>query len=448
MNFLDPYNAELDFARKYDFVTEMAPGVWKIYRKTDKIEYLAHDITDKLNKESDSDGVQGGLTELHELLHNSGPALIHPMMSVLNHEHLVSMVDMFGVQKTPAGGLPHTCTYAIWEYCDAGNLGNLLIKEQPQPDKETVKGEGDDGDGDKHMVDIGAVEKEAFLPESFCWHVLLSILKALAWLHDGTRYIVYDDKAETWDMLPRDPHWRTMLHRNVTPTNIFLGHPKRNESYGACKLGNYGDLVITGHFHGDLDQNIMVSRGKALAPPQGKKFQRLAELIKLDRKYGYSYPQKPDQPYTVVSEWRALGEIMQAMMVKPTTDDHLAAVRTRRVHVNLENTDYSAELKNTVLALMTNNPDTKQSNGERLWPHAEYLTSELVLYANRSFVAWRASGSPEAKNMILVDNALAVQNEEDARFHVLGQLSVMAVGEILDRQDKKYGDEPRGAKKF
>ncbi|KAI0009381.1 hypothetical protein F4779DRAFT_582652 [Xylariaceae sp. FL0662B] len=288
MDFVDPYSPELGLANKYEFVTEIAPGVWKVYRKNDKMEYLAHDVTDMMTRADPSEPVKGARTELNTLLDDwAGPGLLHPLMTILNHEHLVSMIDMFGVQRTSAGENGYTRMYAIWEYCDAGNLGNLLVRA---PSGAIKKSTEDDDDEDKRMVDVDAVEQNMFLPESFCWHVLLSVLKALAWLHDGAQYIAYNEEREDWEMLPHDPNWRTILHRNITPTNIFLGHPRRNEWYGKCKLGNYGSAAVSAHFHGDLENNVKAEAGKALAPPQGVQYQPLDELIRLDKKFGNMYP--------------------------------------------------------------------------------------------------------------------------------------------------------------
>ncbi|KAL7622290.1 hypothetical protein AAE478_007794 [Parahypoxylon ruwenzoriense] len=454
-----------DNADRYEFITELKPGVWKICRKINRAEYLALDVSDKVFEDpSNPDEVDE--TALHYLLNPAHhPSLLYEFAEILNHENLVSLVDWFPVQKTDAGGRFKPLHYTVWDYCDAGTLGNLLVEEHisikdeikaaPPEDDDARVNEYETDDIMEHYYDTRFMEnpppfppvkipKRAFLPESLCWHVLLSVLKALAWLHDGSRSIVLGPDGQQWEMEPTDMDWEPILHRDITPNNIFFSHPKRNEWYGTCKLGNYGSVFISNHYHGDKrNPNPQHVMSKALAPPKGKDLLPLRDLIELDAHYGYTYPQQPNQPYTIVSEWRAFGEIMQAMMIRPVypLDGHLAAMRKRPVLENLKNADYSDSLKNVVVMLMSMNPDEKTQSGGFRYREREYITTTMCLQAWINFHEWRNSDSPEARKMIHVWEAVRDQSIEDLEEIERERESTKAVHDILQKQDRIYGDE-------
>ncbi|KAI0887954.1 uncharacterized protein GGS22DRAFT_197873 [Annulohypoxylon maeteangense] len=425
-----PYD-ELRDASKYDFISELSPGVWKICRKADRIEYLAHDITSGLTS-NPSNPAEGGPNELQLLLTSEKTNIIEPLKVILNHGHMVSFVDLFSVQRSDAKGQPGHRQYAVWEFCDAGNLGNLFVLGQrrfpkmPQPIDE---GDWDDLDHDEVLpfeLD-GVLAKDdlkrktrstaenMFLPESFCWHVLVSVMRALSWLHEGAR-TVPPNKEGKWDFVP-DANWEPILHRNIVPENIYFMHPRRNEWYGSCKLGDYSNAFISGHQNGYQDKPEQIrDRSEALAPPRTEHFQHLDELIAQDEKIGHHYPQLPTQPYTRVSEVRAVGEIVQAMMVPPTILQgyHVAEIRTKTVMNNLEDMNYSPILKNLLIWIMSFNPDEKE-NGEYKWNerHRNYSTSIMCTRVHLRYEEWLNSNHPEARRFITFDNELVQQKYED-----------------------------------
>ncbi|KAI0188820.1 hypothetical protein EV127DRAFT_319625, partial [Xylaria flabelliformis] len=204
----------------YELITEVSPKVWKIIRKDDRMEYLAQDVTDALFTDVGSEAQQ--LTSYGQLFAPNGENLLEQVKKVLNHSNLVSLVDCFALQFSNSGKVGREQWFTVWDYCDAGNLGNLL---------------------DVKMEDLFAPK---FLPESFCWHVLTSVLKALMWLHDGVRDVAVAED-NTWQPVNESLDWQPMLHRNIHPQNIFIGYPRRREWYGPVKLGNYGQLHISGH---------------------------------------------------------------------------------------------------------------------------------------------------------------------------------------------------------
>ncbi|KAK5626241.1 hypothetical protein RRF57_001956 [Xylaria bambusicola] len=276
---------------KYEFVTEMSADIWKISRKSDRMEYLAQNATFMVF-EDDKDGRE--LTDFGHLLTSDGEDLVQQITLVLNHPNLVSLVDSFAIDFSPAGSYSSKQWFLVWDYCDAGNLGNLFVPPQPRPQDRpsSPSSKKRDGDGDTEMKDIPPAtevqeEPKMFLPESFCWHILTSVLRALAWLHDGVRDVVV--RGKIWERIGEDLDWSPMLHRNITPQNIFLGHPRRRESYGPVKLGNYGRLFVSGHCQTAGDKHVPTF-SKVIGPHPSQDYTPLDDLIAVDTTLGNVYP--------------------------------------------------------------------------------------------------------------------------------------------------------------
>ncbi|CCF41778.1 hypothetical protein CH063_11952, partial [Colletotrichum higginsianum] len=78
---------------------------------------------------------------------------------ILNHENIISLAGY--LRQRPVH--PHVDAiedYLVWDICDAGTLENLLAERDCER------------------------EPGCFLPESLCWHVLVSAMRALVWLDD------------------------------------------------------------------------------------------------------------------------------------------------------------------------------------------------------------------------------------------------------------------------
>ncbi|KAI1211340.1 uncharacterized protein F4807DRAFT_35530 [Annulohypoxylon truncatum] len=453
MVYRGPYE-ELRDANKYDFITELTPGVWKICRKVDRMEYLAHDITDKLTS-NPSNTAEGDPTDLQQLLTSERTNIIEPLKAILNHGHIVSLIDIFSVQTSDARSELNDRHYAVWEFCDAGNLGNLLVSGQRRfpkasgPIMEGLSDEEDEGgpivydddQGDtirKNFLEkIKSRTKDTFLPESLCWHVLVSVIRALAWLHEGSEPVPPGEDGRI--TFAPDVDWEPILHRNIVPENIFFMHPKRSEWYGSCKLGNYCNAFISGHHNGYQEKPEQTRvRSEALAPSRDQGFQPLKELIKLDEEFSHTYPQQPNQPYTRVSELRAVGEILQAMMVSPGYEgNHVAAMRENTVYNNLKDVDYSHTLKNIVVWLMEFNPDQKLENGEYRWNERgrNYMTTLACTNVQRQYEAWFNSSHPEARKMIPIEVELGKQKYEDDIDMAKNIEYLREINRVLEKQD-------------
>ncbi|KAI1116422.1 hypothetical protein F5Y14DRAFT_64099 [Nemania sp. NC0429] len=400
--FRSVYAEYYDNGLKYEFITEIAPNVWKISRKSDRMDYLAHDVTDMLFADVNSNPQK--LTDYGRLLAPDGENMIENVKAVLNHPNLVCLVDCFALQFSDSGKLGREQWFAVWDYCDAGNLGNLLLPPQPHPQDPAPSVQHGNGDGDIEMEDASREAGEwaaaKFLPESLCWHVLTSLLRAITWLHDGV-YDVVQGEDGRWKMIDEGAEWLPMLHRNITPQNVFIGYPRRREWYGPVKLGNYGRLFISGHCQ-DAGLQHAPTLSKAIGP-HPRHWAPLEELATLDFQHGSIYPYQIAQPYTFVSEYRAVGEIIQAMMIEPIGGNHMERIRSQPAQANLQNAKYTGRLKNFVVKLMENDPWQNVAGAA----NPTYVTSDLYREAQQGLRWFIRSGSGKDEADAFVTSRMA-----------------------------------------
>jgi len=197
----------------------------------------------------------------------AGAAVSH----LLNHENLVSVATTL-TSFTWVGSGPSKTHMLLWDYCDAGTLDGLF-RTPPV-----------------------AHSRAGFLPESLCWHVLRSVLAALAWLHDGYRVDYFRPSMgrrpgpELRSEWIADPDWLPVLHRAVRPENIYFQSPRGVETYGLCKLGNFGEAFVSGHVN-------WVSGGAVVSTREGdsdllemKKRMAVENIYTVPKVCFYSYP--------------------------------------------------------------------------------------------------------------------------------------------------------------
>lgn len=172
--------------------------------------------------------------------------------SLLNHPNLINYTDTVADHVLCGRGTATAVSaqrMLLWDFCEAGTLQNLFRHHQVVPKTASA---------DSQVV-------THYLPEGLCWHVLLSVMRALSWLHEGHRD---DSSLEASSGRRRqhdwfsDPDWLPILHRNIQPEYIFFKHPKGTESYGLCKLGNYSSCAVSGHVNGSfVGQVVSATRG-------------------------------------------------------------------------------------------------------------------------------------------------------------------------------------------
>ncbi|OIW25240.1 hypothetical protein CONLIGDRAFT_685099 [Coniochaeta ligniaria NRRL 30616] len=154
---------------------------------------------------------------------------------VLNHENLISIVKPI---RPVVDRAKDNEFLLVYEFCADGNLQQLFDK----PPMEVVPDYG-------------------FLPEGLVWHVALSMLRALAFLHEGWREKILlsgDDDTVIRRWYCPDDDWMPIIHRSIRPENIHFQARKGKETYGLCKLGDFGRCVVTGTARVPRDNNIEV----------------------------------------------------------------------------------------------------------------------------------------------------------------------------------------------
>ncbi|KAI0129518.1 hypothetical protein BJ170DRAFT_277270 [Xylariales sp. AK1849] len=460
-------SSPLERSSNYDFASELQPGLWKVIRKADRFQLLARDVTD------DHQDQVGALTHLGALLHPKYPRnpdnhnLLEPISRILNHENLVNLADWIQVDRAPTVklGLRPVRQYILWDFCNAGTLENLFMPyrntpqtdeqqdalsqelEQAEEDREERRKRdeierlnrrknhhfGEFYNADEEFPPPGEPERNHyFLPEGFCWHVLCSLLKALAWLHHGVRED-YNPQKKKYETIRADVDWQTILHRQIMPSNIFFCQPQtRYETYGLCKLGNYSEIHISGHFNGILGDRLPPADGKILAAPRGHS--ALEDLVAWEESgKTYSHPPLNGQPYTILSEYRSVGDIIMAMMIAPSLagNGHFDNVRTQRsVEWNrmLRQSTYTGELKNLVYVLMSKD-------------NTEHMSSQnLYLRAKKGYQNFRTIKA-EGKAIITTDHLKAMQELEESNEHWKQKRMNDDVHDVLAKQDDHF-EEP------
>ncbi|KAF6842966.1 hypothetical protein CMUS01_02544 [Colletotrichum musicola] len=139
---------------------------------------------------------------------------------IFNHENVISLAGY--LRQTPFHPkVDATEDYLVWDICDAGTLDLQFA------DRSSER------------------EPNCFLPESLCWHVVTSVLRALAWLHDGFRQSI-DWTTGDAHWTGTDMEWMPVLHRDIGGPSIFFQHPRGVETYGSCKLGKFGNVFVSG----------------------------------------------------------------------------------------------------------------------------------------------------------------------------------------------------------
>ncbi|KAL0941885.1 G2-specific serine threonine protein kinase [Colletotrichum truncatum] len=209
---------------------------------------------------------------------------------ILNHENIISLAGYLRQQPFHSQ-VQATEDYLIWDICDAGNLELLFA--------------------DRHSER----EPDCFLPESLCWHVLTSILRALVWLHDGHRQQVNWETGEV-QWVRTDMEWMPILHRGISGQSVFFQHSRGQETYGVCKLGKFGRVFVSGiparreaTYSGE--KPVPNSEGFPLAPRQGH--MELHEMRKQWNEYIVT-GEKSKRLYTISDDHWALGAVLFRMM--------------------------------------------------------------------------------------------------------------------------------------
>ncbi|KAK8120107.1 hypothetical protein PG999_004227 [Apiospora kogelbergensis] len=403
-------------ASKYDFMSEVSPGVWKVVRKSDRAQFLARDVSPWLLQLGEA---EVGPKPLLWMLDKGSNNMIEPLMALLNHENLINLIDWVQLIGWKDSKKPDQVTYFfIYDYCNAGTLENLF-----QPQVRVFPR------NDESHYQVPTMQDQ-FLPESFCWHVLCSVLKALAWLHDGIREDLNPD-TEEYEVFDAGVDWHTILHRDITPANIFFRHPHTmSETYGQCKLGNLSKAHVSGHVNGVLGGRVPPGEGKVLAGQEG--FESQANL-RLNIDMPLYHPPQFGQPYTIISEYRSVGDVLMGMMVKPVMAamKHMEYIRdedSEAWNQRFSDANYSAGLKDLVWELMSKSEAEHQA------------TFGLYLRAKDGFQYFRQTDGA-GKGGVTVGDVQIKQAQAEAERRASEAELVRLRNEQLDKEDAKVRDE-------
>ncbi|KAL2112624.1 hypothetical protein VUR80DRAFT_7049 [Thermomyces stellatus] len=207
--------ADLNPARngdEFQLVKQIEDDVWLAERLSDRERFLSRRLAElelgatDLEDRSDAEG-------LVKLLSECG--IDRALTRLLNHENILSLAGVITADES---------VWLVWDFPDAGTLSQLFH------DRELA----------------AAYTGKRYMPESLVWHVLRSVLSALAYLHEGSRLFVDEDNpVETWRRRV-DDDWHPVLHGAVTAENIFFQYPRGMEEYGVCKLGNFSGAYVSG----------------------------------------------------------------------------------------------------------------------------------------------------------------------------------------------------------
>lgn len=163
-----------------------------------------------------------------------------PVSRILNHPNIISLVDIVQASSFLGKSIHGNCSnLIIWEDMDAGCLEYLLPSPNNLPGFIDSKG--------WHTLAAQSFQRFS-LPESLCWHVLISISKALLWLHYGVK----ETEGVPGEAIQHNNNWHPVLIRDISLGQIWFKKPRPNETYGECKLGGFQWAKITGLVGGGI----------------------------------------------------------------------------------------------------------------------------------------------------------------------------------------------------
>jgi serine/threonine protein kinase len=219
---------------EFRFVKSIKDNVWLVESTNDNEPFIARRLEEFDHGYSQKEQNQAEINGMWDLLQKHD--MMQCLAQILNHENIISIAGCINPKPLTSNPEYRYNTWLVWDYCDAGNLETLWT--------------------DKRLLLLAARTPQKFLPESLCWHVLISILRALTWLHDGMRMLDTEDGRVLEEV---HDDWMPILHGSITPENIHFQHPRGTEVFGVCKLANFSTAFVSGktHMYGvvDIDPN-------------------------------------------------------------------------------------------------------------------------------------------------------------------------------------------------
>lgn len=136
------------------------------------------------------------------------PQTFDAVIAILNaHDNLVA------IETTVDPADPGHIT--AWESYEGDSLDNILLANQARRTRASSNTQG--------------------LPETLVWHILISLLKAVVYLHTG---------AGSNNEQQQQADWMPMVHNAIDPSNIYVGRPTNDQSDIHCKLGGFSNCTV------------------------------------------------------------------------------------------------------------------------------------------------------------------------------------------------------------
>lgn len=169
---------------------------------------------------------------------------------ILNHENIISVVGPLWTAPSHPLATGPDARDPDWSYSLVYELAEDGCLEQVFENTDPLTG----GDG--------------FLPEGMVWHVGLSVLRALVWLHEGVREKVvvgYGDRGAVWVKArgwgKGEDDWMPILHRGIKEGNVWFMGRRGREGYGVVKLGGFERAWVGGGTGSEVEEVACLEEG-------------------------------------------------------------------------------------------------------------------------------------------------------------------------------------------
>ncbi|KAI9845162.1 MAG: hypothetical protein M1837_005047 [Sclerophora amabilis] len=151
------------------------------------------------------------------------------LLRSLSHPNICEYYDAFIVRDLPSS----TFAASLYmEYCNLGTAHDLIRTYNHRPDRP-------------------------YITEAFLWHTFHSLLKALVYLHNGA----------AGELLAPRPGWRSVLHKDIKPSNVFVKTSRRGGRYPTIVLGDFG-VAIRDDDPGWRRQDVEICGTLQFQPPE------------------------------------------------------------------------------------------------------------------------------------------------------------------------------------
>jgi serine/threonine protein kinase len=196
-------------------------NVWLAERISDNEPFIARRLDEFDLQHGEKNKSKAEKDRTWHLLKHQG--MIACLAQILNHENIISIAGFMNAKPLLDNSEHLNNTWIAWDFCDAGNLETVMT--------------------DNRLLAEWSRSPHKLMPEALCWHVLMAMLRALVWLHDGKRLV---DTPNGKVLESVDVDWMPILHGNISPHNIHFQHPRGRETFGVCKLANFSTAFVSG----------------------------------------------------------------------------------------------------------------------------------------------------------------------------------------------------------